>query len=84
MHTLTKPLLIKDEFVVGVLLPNTKTSVVALEEFILELNKDEFDEWDKKLSSPEARARYASIVADADANDDWIDGEEIEKEFLIS
>ncbi len=75
--SLSQPLLIKDKSVIGVLLPNTKASAAALEKFILELTKDEFDEWDKELSSPAARARYASIIADADSNDGWISGEKM-------
>jgi len=72
---LSEPLLIKDKAIVGVFLPNTKKFTKALEEFIFKLSRDDFDEWDKELSSPEAQARYASIVADADANDGWVDGE---------
>ena len=77
MKTLSKPLFIKDKSVVGVLLPNTKDFSKALKDFIagLKLEK-EFREWDKELETPEARKRIKSIIADADANDGWIGGEE--------
>lgn len=86
MHSLSQPLFIKDKFVVGVLLPNTDEFANALKQFVVKLAKerDEFDKWVKELESPEAHARYDSIIADADANDGWIDAQDVEKEFLIS
>ncbi len=87
MHSLplSKPLFIKDKSVVGVLLPNTSEFVEALKQFLsnLEIDKKEFNKWVKELESPKAHARYDAIIADADANDGWVEAKDVEKEFLI-
>ncbi|MEA3295867.1 MAG: hypothetical protein U9Q27_01835 [Patescibacteria group bacterium] len=81
ISSLSQPLFIRDKSVVGVLLPNTEESANALKQFManLKLDKKEFDKWVKEIESPEANARYDAIVADADANDGWVDGEEFFK-----
>ena len=88
MHSLplSKPLFIKDESVVGVLLPNTSEFVEALKQFVsnLKIEKKEFNKWVKELESPKAHAGYDSTIADADANDGWVKAKDVEKEFLIS
>lgn len=86
MYSLPQPLFIQDKSVVGVLLPNTNEFANALKQFMVKLAKerDEFDKWIKELESPEAHARYNAIIADANANDGWVDAQDVEKEFLIS